>query len=321
MSTHRPVRKLSVPAAPETRVPSYVAPPPRVTASFDGSGRFAVTLGSDHVIRVWNWRRGQQVASSPETGDELAISHAGTSVATGGQAIHVWNWSAGSTSRFGQVGAGIASLSFNPAGTALVSGGDRATRWDVITRSKLDRLPADDGSWVEDAKYSPDGRYVETAASNGYVDVWSVARTPARRVASFSASTTNLRAATFSPDGHTLATGGDDGVVTLWDWRTGDPVVRLHGHRGAVEGMAFARNGQDLVTTADDQTLRFWRVPRRSEPLTPRGFDATSAAALKSSSVSRVCTSHCCSWSGSAVTAARRNMTLVNSEKSGLTES
>ena len=45
----------------------------------------------------------------------------------------------------------------------------------------------------------------------------------------------------FAPDGRTLAVGCADGVVRLWDLTTGNQLLPLVGHKGAVRAVRFTR--------------------------------------------------------------------------------
>lgn len=73
-----------------------------------------------------------------------------------------------------------------------------------------------------------------------------------------------------------LATGGVDGRVLLWDVRrsksclrqldqhnggtTADSASLIAAHEGAVNGMTFTQDGQQLVTTGRDQRVRMWKT-------------------------------------------------------------
>jgi WD40 repeat protein/class 3 adenylate cyclase len=60
-----------------------------------------------------------------------------------------------------------------------------------------------------------------------------------------------------SPDGTRFATTGD-GPATVWATDTGERLLTLRGHHGAVNGIAFSPDGSLLATTGSDGTARVW---------------------------------------------------------------
>ena len=66
----------------------------------------------------------------------------------------------------------------------------------------------------------------------------------------------------FSPDGRrVLSRSYGDSTLKLWDTKTGLEVGTLYGHRGAVAGFAFSRDGNAIYSAATDGDVRVWRAP------------------------------------------------------------
>jgi WD40 repeat protein/class 3 adenylate cyclase/energy-coupling factor transporter ATP-binding protein EcfA2 len=61
-----------------------------------------------------------------------------------------------------------------------------------------------------------------------------------------------------STDGRRFATTGQDGTATVWKTATGDRLLRLRGHEGALTGIAFSPDGSRLATTGTDKSARVW---------------------------------------------------------------
>jgi WD40 repeat protein len=74
----------------------------------------------------------------------------------------------------------------------------------------------------------------------------------------------------FSPDGKRIASGtgrlgarGEPplpGEVKLWDAQTGQELLALQGHTGAVRSVVFSPDGQRLASGSDDRTVTVWDV-------------------------------------------------------------
>jgi hypothetical protein len=72
---------------------------------------------------------------------------------------------------------------------------------------------------------------------------------------------------TFSEDAGLLAARSSDQVVRVWDLKTRDQLCEIDGHEGRVLGLAFAPDGQTLVTSSPgtDEFVKFWN-PTSGEP-------------------------------------------------------
>ncbi|MFI0923795.1 trypsin-like peptidase domain-containing protein [Streptomyces sp. NPDC021012] len=109
---------------------------------------------------------------------------------------------------------------------------------------------------VSSVKFSPDGRTVASASSDGTVRLWDVATGKSRRVLNGHSDTVSSVA--FSPDGRTLATGGADHNARLWDTVTGEIRAILNGHTYNVTSVAFSPDGRTLATGSTDHSARLW---------------------------------------------------------------
>ena len=63
-----------------------------------------------------------------------------------------------------------------------------------------------------------------------------------------------------SPDDKTLVISGatENPSIQVLDAATGKQITRLEGHSGAVRAMSFARDGRQLASASEDQTIRLW---------------------------------------------------------------
>src|SRR5262249_19311256 len=91
---------------------------------------------------------------------------------------------------------------------------------------------------VQEVAYSPDGRYVALASSDGFVEVretmqWSV-------VHQVFGHTYVVYSVSWSPDGTRLASGGADRRIIIWDTKTGDVLHTLIGHQSYVYSVRWS---------------------------------------------------------------------------------
>ena len=159
-------------------------------------------------------------------------------------------------------------ITFSPDGQKLLSGShDRSLRlWDVNTGKEL-------FTYLDGVKYASrslsslftaDGKYIIFAGSGnlGVIDVATNQRI-------FSRGDAGEKIA-LSPDGKRLAIGGEDAknnaVISFYDTTTWKEIDSIKAHEGIITALAFAPDGNHLVSGSDDQTVRFWNLNHHSAP-------------------------------------------------------
>jgi predicted NACHT family NTPase len=76
----------------------------------------------------------------------------------------------------------------------------------------------------------------------------------------------------YSPDGRRLASASlGDHTVKVWDASTGQQLLALTGHRGAVNGVAYSPDGRRLASASHDQAVKVWDAATGQELFSLQG--------------------------------------------------
>lgn len=143
----------------------------------------------------------------------------------------------------------------------LAAGNRLLQRWDLGTKTR--RLFGDPkvepprhgcGGGIDAVAWSPDGTRIAAVCRDNQARAWDAATGQMLWKVDF--PKTPLRIV-FAPDGSALAIAGQAGVA-LHDPADGAVRVALKGHRGTVQSVQFAPDGNEVVTVGEDGTLRFW---------------------------------------------------------------
>jgi len=115
------------------------------------------------------------------------------------------------------------------------------------------------------AVFSPNGKILATAHSEGQICLWDVAT--GQQLMSCQGHLGSVWCVAFapqgcanSPDGSILASGAQDEKIKLWDVTTGQCLKTLQGHKGCVFSVIFALDGKILISSSADCTIRLWNV-------------------------------------------------------------
>ncbi len=150
----------------------------------------------------------------------------------------------------------IGTASFSPDGTTLVTGGSAhgsVQLWEP-RRGELVRLVGRSPGLVRAVAFSPDGKQIFTAGSEGSTRLWSLEGTAPPRIQCDPAET--LVSALFSPRGDKLLTGTAGGSVQLWDTKSGRQLVAVNGQSGTA--IAFDLSGEMFVTGGPSGIISIW---------------------------------------------------------------
>jgi WD40 repeat protein len=265
-----------------------------VALSMDG--RLVVSGGEDGIVRLWSLagtgahdnRLGtQQLASGPPLAElrghagvvrSVALSRDGRRVVSGGDdtTVRLWDSSTGRAlaTVHGHTGV-VWSVALSADGQLVASGGEDGTvrLWDTTSGRALATLHEHtDGIWS--VALSSDGRLLASGGGDGILRVWdSLSRRPVATLEGHAGAVGSLA---LSADGYLLASGGEDATVRLWslsgvddrrdamfgtqETNTWRPLATLHGHVGAVWGIALSADGRLVASGSLDGTVKLWET-------------------------------------------------------------
>jgi WD40 repeat protein len=157
----------------------------------------------------------------------------------------------------------IYSIAISPDAKILATGSydQKIKLWDVATGAEIKTLSGHNGC-VYGLAFRPDGKILASASGDRTVKLWDVA-SGARRD-TLSQPLKDVYSVAFTPDGKKLVAGGVDNRIRIWEIsekaaETTNPILESKfAHEGAILRLVFSADGQTLLSTADDRTVKIW---------------------------------------------------------------
>ncbi len=114
---------------------------------------------------------------------------------------------------------------------------------------------------VRDVCVSGDGALAVSAAEDGTLRIWDLARSKTKAVIE---TTSGINACALSTDKQYIYSAGKDRSVHIWNLATGKEIAKLSGHRKSILDIALSPDGTRLASTGLDRTLILWDLAKRT---------------------------------------------------------
>lgn len=156
----------------------------------------------------------------------------------------------------------VECVSFSPDGRSLAScaQSEAIKVWDLDQGTCIAEFPSSEMG-IALVEYSPDGKRIAAAQTNrllgSAVFVWNLESRKLEQRVPIASGLSHIR---FSPDGTQIALGTSVGSIAIHDARSWAFVANLSGHSGGLTSLEFTKDGKNLFSLGQDNTLRYWDV-------------------------------------------------------------
>ncbi|EIM85615.1 uncharacterized protein STEHIDRAFT_59318, partial [Stereum hirsutum FP-91666 SS1] len=229
------------------------------------SGGLCVVSGSDdRSVRIWDASTGDELQQLGHTGivTSVAVSADSQHVASGSGPVHIWDTSTGKLQEMEGHYGGVNSVAFSVDGQFVTAGSsDASVRiWDVPTGRELQKMEGHFNK-VTSVAFSADGQRIVSGSYDNSVHIWDASS--GEEVQRLEGYDQLVNTTTLSANRQRIVLGSTH-PMCLYDVSTGSQLhEQLVDRSGWVISIAFTADGQRVVSSVSDGSVRVWDTSTR----------------------------------------------------------
>jgi WD40 repeat protein len=243
------------------------APRPAVTALAFRNGVSQIVSGtSDGAIRIWNCENGQtelQLAGHQTMITTISVSPDGTIASTCSK-NRAKLWDVQQTRPLREIKdeqTEFGGVQYCDDGKRMVTWNPLRTLWlrDAETQEILNRFQSNQN--IRRVGVSQDGSWIVAGSETNQLQLWQTASSsPQAQIIEIPGKRSSSDSLCFAPDNSRLAIGRIDRQIFEFSLPDFERKSQLQGHEEFVRGLAYTPDGQRLISTSGDGTLREWNL-------------------------------------------------------------
>jgi WD40 repeat protein len=225
-------------------------------------GKFIITGGQDHTVRVWDAIDLTEVAKligHEDVVSSVSVSPDGRRIVSGSRDQTMRVWDAVNFIPLATLEGhtdDVCSVSYSGDGTRIATGGGDGTIriWDAVSFAPIGTL---DGhrSRVYSIAFSPDGTRI-ISGSYTTVRVWDAATLV--ELTTLEGQSAPFHAVAFSPDGSRICSADKEGFLCVWDAHSFDLLQKMKCSEESLSSAAFSPDGTRIVVGGKGTPVRLY---------------------------------------------------------------